>query len=577
MKDWITTIVLTNALFFIFTCVGATAGVVDYDECSARPLRADVKDGGCELELFTNFVSSVQHGSGTESDLNRRILQFVRDNQDRWNGRLDIKEDDIGNTYIYVPGTGSYTNSQSVALEAHKDMILAVRDAPAGSDLVQYFQNVPIEFETVGDPQGVNWLQSVNNKTTIGADDGIGVAIALRYVIDPKIPHPPLEIFLTVQEEFGMVGAASLGFPIRSKFLINLDGEGGPQIWTGCQSGKSGLVHANLNVISTHENLKYFKLEAVNLRGGHSSAEIEAPRMNGILGLAELIEALKGQHPNLVLVKAKVGFPEFVNVIPNAFTAVIGIPQDDPQFAGFTGEAASLFESIRSLYSDDNDSNNRDLKFTVSKLALDRSVGNEVPNYALAGDDLTAFLMNISQTPNNVLQDPSGQTNGKPISNGPRTTSNLGYFVFDADNPEADLAYLTRSADNSFLENFFGVIENSIALAFGNNQNSDVISAWPVWPNAADSKLVTLAEKSYFTSATAIGGGLETSVFADKYDDLSMISVGPVIQNPHTRFEELSIDSVVPTAKGVADLLVAIVENQDEAATQPGPYSPIFR
>lgn len=503
---------------------------------SACRLAAD-----CELRLFTE-LSKTFRPSRKEDELRDYVLALARTaEQSVWQQKLELFQDKIGNVMVRLPATGRFTKLKAApfALQSHMDMVLAYVDAKPGEDLEKYFRDgVALEVKD-------GWIQAEGNRTTLGADNGIGVAIALRYLIDNSLPHPPLELIFTVQEEIGLFGAAQFEIPITSRKMLCLDGmtpeEG--MIIAGSQAGHTEVIRftsAGAEESAPGSDV-LLRVAVAKMAGGHSGGDIHRNRKNALRLLAELIEELEDKGLPARLGKITVG-DGILNKIPNLFEAEIFLPsaKTDPNLA----LASKEFLKSRIAANPDDF---RDAEVTVI-LVPGKAGPVTSPDFSrlLAGSILAA--------PNGVVDTDPGFVNSVLSSN------NLGAFKLTpgSGNFSAELGFMTRS----FLNDRRGAITDQLRTIFSNpalaaSFSSEVRSSYPAWLEPETSSLLqdALTRSGYFTKKFYLPAGLEPSAFKQRLPDLEVIAIGPLIQFAHSVKEKMKLDSIPRTVSGVRKIV----------------------
>ena len=271
--------------------------------------RGDFCDAACVVDTFKR-LASIYRPSGEEGELRDKLVQLAEEaNRTRWagrNGGLQISGPDrVGNFLIRVPATGRHAarNLPPIALQAHMDMVLAATSVPAGGDLKAFFREHPVELEV---KEGK--IQSVGQKTTIGADNTVGCALMLRYALDPTVEHPPLELVFTVHEEVGLKGAQeydTAALPLRAPVMISLDGFESDKLIYGSQGSLRRSVSGSLPAQAVDAG-KLIKVTVNKLLGGHSGADIHQDRLNAVIALAAITRAVL-TNSSLAVVSAVAG------------------------------------------------------------------------------------------------------------------------------------------------------------------------------------------------------------------------------------------------------------------------------
>ena len=216
------------------------------------------------LEIFEE-ISSIPRCSKNEEAIRNWLMRRARDRG------FQVKQDRAGNVVVRVPGTSSYENKSPIVLQGHLDMV-----CQKTSESDHDFTKDPIQLAYDGE-----WLRA--EKTSLGADNGIGLALGLALATDDHIEHPPLELLFTVDEETGLTGANLLeqGF-IEGRILLNLDSESEGVFIVGCAGGQHTEVTLPLSFLPLPENYDAWKLMANGMRGGHSGVDIHKFRANAI-------------------------------------------------------------------------------------------------------------------------------------------------------------------------------------------------------------------------------------------------------------------------------------------------------
>ena len=257
-------------------------------------------------------ITKVPRPSKKEGKIREFLLEFAK----RHN--IEAKTDPIGNVAMRVPATAGKEGAPTVVLQGHMDMV-PNQTKPETHN----FDTDPILTEVDGE-----WLHSKGYKTTLGADNGIGVAMALAALLDKSYEHGPIETLFTVDEETGLTGAKNLGKDmITGNILINLDSEDEAQIFLGCAGGIDTLGHFDYTDAPAPAGYQFFKFSILKFKGGHSGADIHLGRANANKQLARFLFSLYRAYDGQVAV-ADINGGELRNVIPGNAYAVIGVPAD---------------------------------------------------------------------------------------------------------------------------------------------------------------------------------------------------------------------------------------------------------
>jgi len=224
-------------------------------------------------------ITKVPRCSKNEEQIGQWLLDWAEQNS------FKSKKDAAGNIVIQVPGTTGYENSPTLVIQGHMDMV-----CEKTPESTHDFSKDPIEMVFEGE-----WLTA--NQTTLGADNGIAIAIALAMVLDETVEHPPLELLFTVDEETGLTGANKLEKDfIEGKILLNIDSEDEGVFTVGCAGGIDSDITIPLEFETAPADMSLYLLKAGGLRGGHSGVEIHEQRANAIKVLFRTLDFLAGRH-----------------------------------------------------------------------------------------------------------------------------------------------------------------------------------------------------------------------------------------------------------------------------------------
>lgn len=529
-------------LTFLFTwALNANAGQIP--NTSLEFVNACRTNLDCELSLFQE-LSKLLRPSKEEGPAADYILQLKSvAEKNIWKKVLPSSQDKIGNLVIEVPATGKFKgrNFPSIAIQSHTDMVLAHKLAKPGEDLRPYFKD-GVRLAFTGD-----LIHSKDRQTTIGADNGIGVAMALRYLLDPTLAHPPLELVFTVREEIGLAGALAMEVPLKSRQLINLDGMSyDPRtIITASQGASRSIGNGLMPTELEASNSTRIRVSLSHLSGGHSGGDIHLKRLNSVRGAAHILSHLQSQFKDLKIVSVIAGDAGALNKIPNAFTAEISLPSQEFK--------PSLLEKIKTeltaLVKQHADDNLQGFVLTVEQLP-------QAPQALVLQSQAGAKLMDsILAVPNGVLEQSASYPNNI------LTSSNLGALKITATQGDYDIVVgsMSRSFSQPSLKKTVTNIQDNLKVAFSGA--SKIMfkdgGSYPSWVAKSNSQLLAraLSLNQYFQKTTPTTVGIETSVFAEKYPAMDIISISPVIRNAHTINEELSMSSTRETVEALQSLL----------------------
>ena len=471
-------------------------------------------------------VSTIPRCSKNE----KQILDWL--NSYAKNHNLACRSDAVGNTVIELPATKGYEKSPAVVLQSHVDMVCE-KTPESKHD----FSKDPIELiERDG------WITA--DGTTLGADDGLGVALALA-LVEEKILHPRIELLFTVDEETGLTGANALepGF-ITGKYLINLDGEDESFI-VGCAGGEQTEIRMPLEFSSVPDSFACFDLKISGLHGGHSGIDIDKQYANAIQLLAKTLKGLQGFDLRICDIEGGTVH----NAIPRDAKAIICLD-------------ASKFNAVKQTLAEIESSFKKQFAKTEPNLKLELIKATEF----LATEDTEhteKLVINNQSSIINILSDlPTGVYRMSPQFEGiVETSSNLAKVEVLRDEKQLRILTSQRSLEKQTLNEITGKITN---LARSAGAKVETAGGYPSWKPDVNSSLLKQAKEVYRRlnkkepEVKVVHAGLEPAVIGEKIAGIEMISVGPTIKNPHSPNERVDIASVDAVWKFLLELIPAL-------------------
>ncbi len=455
-----------------------------------------------------------------------KIIAYIIDFAQKHN--LEYRKDDAGNILVRKPASAGYENKQAVVLQSHLDMV-----CEKNSDINHDFNNDPIQTYTDGE-----WLKAKG--TTLGADDGIGIAAQLAILASSDIEHGPLECLFTVDEETGLTGAFEMGSGFfNSKILLNLDSEDEGELFIGCAGGIDTVATFAYEPDRVPSDFVAMKLIVKGLLGGHSGDDIDKHRANSI----KLINRFLWKGTQLFDLRlANLDGGNLRNAIPREASAIFTIHKDDK------AQLILSFENIRTeIYNEWRDAE-PNLEITIEDSPLPDFVIDEPTHFDL--------LNSLYACPHGVIA-MSRQLKGLV-----ETSTNLASVKFIQDN-QILVTTSQRSAVESAKHDISNMVESVFRLANANIQHSD---GYPGWAPNTNSQILEITKASYKRLfkvepvVRAIHAGLECGLFLKKYPELDMISFGPTIKGAHSPDESLHI----PSTQKFWDLLLDVLKNIPE-------------
>jgi len=463
-------------------------------------------------------IRSIPHCSGHEAMLAEYLLVYAKGKD------FDAERDPIGNVVIRVPATPGHEDAPVVVLQGHMDMV-----GEKNSDVEHDFSKDPIQLEFQGD-----WLKAKG--TTLGSDNGIGLAAALSVIDSKDVVHGPLELLFTVDEEVGLTGAGKLrpGF-VKGGMMMNLDSEELGAVYIGCSGGGDTTLKLPARFIDAPAGTKGFVLRVAGLRGGHSGIDIHEQRGNAIKILARCLWKASRMQP-VHLVGLRGGNKR--NAIPREAEAelmVLETAVDD--LSGIIGdEAARIAEEL----------GRREVNLVVMLEPSERSFGR-----AMNSDSQRTLLNLLLALPHGV------EAMSYDIPGLVETSNNLA--TISTGGSEVVIGLSTRSSIASALKALRERIRSAAELAGASTEENE---PYPGWKPNLESKLlavvraVHLREFGVEPQMKAIHAGLECGIIGERFPGMDMVSIGPWIEHPHSPDERVNIPSVEKFWK----LLKAILE-----------------
>ena len=426
---------------------------------------------------------------------------------------FSARMDEALNIVIDVPGTPGYERSPTVVIQGHMDMV-----CEKTKDSTHDFSKDPIRLVYDGD-----WLKA--DRTTLGADNGIALAMALTVATAGDVPHPPLELLFTVDEETGLTGANALqGDFIQGKLLLNLDSEDEGVFTVGCAGGRDTHVTLPIEIETAPESHRPYRIIVEGFKGGHSGVDIHEQRGNAVRSLAQAVFATQ-KLADTRLVSLQGGTAH--NAIPRDAEAVLFIDSENIEIV-----AGTLSEFERKLKSE--------LAKTDPNAALLFRPEPEADRNAAWSADSTARAIDL------LLGLPHGVDTYSLDIDGLVETSNNLASVRTVDQTIV-LNTSQRSSVMNRLDQLTDKIE-AVSRMAGADPSSE--GGYPSWEPNLDSALLARCRALYqelFNKPPVveiIHAGLECGIIGSKYAGMDMISFGPTIKNPHSPDELIEIPSI---------------------------------
>ena len=470
--------------------------------------------------VWNNFtdLNSVPRPSKNEEKVINFLIQFAR------KLNLNCFKDSIGNLIINKPSTDDMKNCKTIVLQSHVDMV-----HEKNNDVEFDFENSGINMHIEGD-----WVKAKG--TTLGADNGLGVASIMSILQSTDISHPEIEALFTIDEETGMTGALNLDEDVlKGEILLNLDTEEDDEICIGCAGGVDITINKTYETEDNHPESTFIKILVNGLTGGHSGAEIHKGLGNSNKILNSLLKHLDSKY-RVRISEIKGG--NLRNAIPRESFSVIQIQTKD--YSEIDQEITNFFNLNRIKYND------LDPNFNIS---LSDAIGEYKP---LDKDDHQKLIECLDACPNGVF------LMSRTIDNLVETSNNLANIVVR--DGSISIKCLTRSS----VENSKSELSNLISNIFKNKGFEVKLSGgYPGWEPNMNSDILSVAINCYkklnneSPKVNVIHAGLECGIIGSHYPNMEMISFGPTILGAHSPDEKASISST----KKFWSFLIEILKN----------------
>ena len=446
--------------------------------------------------------------------------------------KLDVtyKEDNVGNIVMYIPASKGFENSPAVILQGHVDMVCEKNKSTQHD-----FENDPIKLLKQD-----GWITA--DGTTLGSDNGIGVAAALAVISDKEIIHGPVEILLTIDEETGLTGATNLDSKLISgKFLLNMDSEEDGIFYVGCAGGQDTLGTFNIEYEPVQNNFSAYELMVTGLKGGHSGLDINTGRANGIKLLTRTLTVLGKIDYRIASFEGG----SLRNAIPREAEAVIFIDSKDEN------EVRKIVEDFQSALANEFKTAEKGLKINFKK--SDKKY-DKVFNKEFAGKIIDTLMA----LPHGVI------TMSPDIADLVETSTNVATVK------TGDGMLKIGTSQRSSIESAKVYIVQNVSSVFKlAGAHVEVDDGYPGWKPNMDSELLKISNKVYKElfkkepAIKAIHAGLECGILDSKSPGVDMISFGPTIEGAHSPDERVNIDTVEKFYELMKGILKELAERKN--------------
>ena len=444
---------------------------------------------------------------------------------------IECVADEAMNVIMRVPATPGYENHEGVILQAHMDMV-----CEKNGDVEHDFMTDPIQTYVDGE-----FLKAKG--TTLGADDGIGISMALAAITDPNLQHPAIECLFTVDEETGLTGAMKLQDGVlRSKRLINIDSEDDGQIFIGCAGGIDTLakMHYKSEIIN-HKSQIAIRLSVTGLLGGHSGDDINKGRANANQLLVWFLARI---WPQTELQLARIEGGNLRNAIAREAQAVLCVPmsykeQIRIEWNHYVAQMEQVFGEVE-----------KDMRLDLETC--------DMPDTFIPADKAYRLIMALCECPHGMI------AMSKEMPGLVETSTNLASIKMKEEangEPYIEINTSQRSSIEASKHHLKWAVEQALSLACDEVTHGD---GYPGWAPNPSSALLEVVKKAYIDlyksepKVLAIHAGLECGLFLEKYPYLDMVSIGPQMYGVHSPQERLSIPSTERCYRWLCQTLQAL-------------------
>ena len=491
--------------------------------------QSPISNSKAVFDIFAQ-ICQVPRPSKHEEQISRWLQEWAKAHS------IECIADEAMNVIMRVPATPGYEDHEGVILQAHMDMV-----CEKNGDVAHDFMTDPIETYVDGE-----WLKAKG--TTLGGDDGIGIAMALAAITDPGLQHPAIECLFTVDEETGLTGAMKLQDGVlRHKKLINLDSEDDGQIFIGCAGGIDTLAKMHYEPVhnaqctmhnsqcTIHNSQLAIRLSVSGLLGGHSGDDINKGRANANQLIVWFLARI---WPQTEIQLASISGGNLRNAIAREAEAVIAIPMDYKEqirieWNRFTAQMEGVFGEVE-----------KEMRLDLETTGM--------PDAFIPADKAYRLVMALCECPHGMIamsHDIPGlvetSTNLASVKMRQEPNSSLSTFDFRLSS-YIEINTSQRSSKESSKHHIKWAVEQALAMACDEVTHGD---GYPGWTPNTSSPLLETTRQAYISlfgdepKVLAIHAGLECGLFLEKYPYLDMVSIGPQMYGVHSPQERLSIPS----------------------------------
>ena len=471
------------------------------------------------FDIFAQ-INQVPRPSKHEERISKWLQDFAAEHG------IECIADEAMNVIMRVPATPGYEDHEGVILQAHMDMV-----CEKNGDVKHDFMNDPIQTYVEGE-----WLKAKG--TTLGADDGIGISMALAAITDKELKHPAIECLFTVDEETGLTGAMQLkDGMLRGRRLINLDSEDDGQIFIGCAGGIDTLARMKYEPIQNSklkiQNSLAIRLSVSGLMGGHSGDDINKGRANANQLLVWFLARI---WPQTEVQLARINGGNLRNAIAREAEAVLTVPmaykeQIRIEWNHFTAQMEQVFGQVE-----------KDMRLELET--------TDMPEEFIPAEKAYRLIMALCECPHGMI------AMSKDMPGLVETSTNLASIKMKEGYIEVNTSQ--RSSIEASKHHLKWAVEQALSMACDEVTHGDGYPGWAPNPKSALLEITKAAYEELFKAepkVLAIHAGLECGLFLEKYPYLDMVSIGPQMYGVHSPQERLSIPSTERCYKWLISVL----------------------
>jgi len=476
-----------------------------------------------QIWIYFEEICKIPRLSKNEGKIRSYLLNFASLHN------LESKEDSVGNILIIKPASAGYENRKTVVLQCHMDMV-----GEKNTDYPHNWFTDPIIPHVDG-----KWIAA--RGTTLGSDDGIGIAAQLAILTDAGFKSGKIECLFTVDEESGMTGALNL----RSDFfegrtLINLDSEDEGILFIGCAGGMDTIGELNYLSVPVKKGMSGFEVSVTGLHGGHSGDEIHKGYGNSVKLMNRILLNLLNKF-DISLRWFNGG--NLRNAIPREAFALITVD------SSLKNQVADWVMNFKGVLQEEFGETEKDLKIAIKEV--------EAPSFVMDKENQVKLFNSLSCCPHGVI------AWSKEMDDLVETSTNLASVSFIEGNI-IRIITTQRSSVESSKYDVAGMVESCLKLAGATVSHSD---GYPGWKPSMKSEILKITRKSYIDLfgkeplIRAIHAGLECGLIYQNFKGIDMISFGPTIRGAHTPEEKIEIETVGMFWRLLLDVIANIPSN----------------